>query len=862
MRSIFISYSHKDRVWMNHLKKHLSVVQYEGTPVRAFSDADLEAGDQWPARLKKELEEAAIAVLLISPDFLDSEFIQTKELPLIRRRYELNELVIFPVLIRKCPYNWHPFLKEIQREPWGDRAVEEHHETAWNRVISDIAERILTKMERLNQSDRAPSKKAETPIEPDRKTTEDRSVLARENLLRPDRHADLNVWISHVDLKKYRVEMRFSQSPDSDNNFSLSTTIKLSVERLLNIQDPEEHGKALAKRLFEPDEIKNALSQARQCAQAGLISLRFRLCIIPNAAELHGLHWETLCCPHEGLPLALQPDIIFSRFLMCSDLEAWRNASFREAESFRYQSTALLPSPQFLEQANQKIDGFSSALDPQDRQRHNKVIFEDYDTLQANLKNHPCDVLHLACHCRQDEGEIIFDFPNGEGEPLRAHELIKALERLPRMPCLVILDTGLEHGATRRQLATLAFAPQLARIGVAGILVCQGSIRAQTWKSFLPVFLKNLRKHGCLDLAMEDARQEIRDQDDHWVPALFLRTRAARVWYTPGFLNGSAENKWNDLISQISEGICLPIIGSGIAHEVARSRQNVARTWADQEHFPMSFHERTNLSLVTQYLQIKDSVYSVRRRYEEGLHRMILKRFKGSLPRDHYSEQDLEILFKDAYELTLEARAKDGRQEPHQILAKLPFPIYLTTNINTFLNSALDKQGKKPREIIFNMSSHTTEDCLPDELETFTNENPLLYYAFGKIRHIHPMVLSEDDYFRFLLSFTKESDWVPKQLSRALSSNSLLFLGYKLDGWDFRVLLQAINKEGRFLRERFPHIAVQIDPDDDCIIDPEGARRYLEQYFKEKHNISVFWGTAEHFLVELENQWRDKHGDL
>jgi len=76
--------------------------------------------------------------------------------------------------------------------------------------------------------------------------------------------------------------------------------------------------------------------------------------------------------------------------------------------------------------------------------------------------------------------------------------------------------------------------------------------------------------------------------------------------------------------------------------------------------------------------------------------------------------------------------------------------------------------------------------------------------------------------------------------------------------WDFRVLFRSLlSQEGKEKRSRHMHVAVQIDPDDDQVVDPERARDYLENYFSafSDADINVYWGSAEDFLQELKRRW-------
>lgn len=81
-----------------------------------------------------------------------------------------------------------------------------------------------------------------------------------------------------------------------------------------------------------------------------------------------------------------------------------------------------------------------------------------------------------------------------------------------------------------------------------------------------------------------------------------------------------------------------------------------------------------------------------------------------------------------------------------------------------------------------------------------------------------------------------------------------MFLGFRLDEWDFRVLYRSIMSQEGDRRGEHTHVAVQIDPEEGRSIEPERARRYLESYFQGA-NITIYWGSTENFIKELHDAW-------
>ena len=88
--SIFICYSHKDTAYVDRLVTFLDGFQLKGF-FMMWDDRQIQHGKEWLAEINEAIKNASIAVLMISADFLASEFIRDQELPEIRRRMEQFE---------------------------------------------------------------------------------------------------------------------------------------------------------------------------------------------------------------------------------------------------------------------------------------------------------------------------------------------------------------------------------------------------------------------------------------------------------------------------------------------------------------------------------------------------------------------------------------------------------------------------------------------------------------------------------------------------------------------------------------------------------------------------------------------------
>jgi len=92
---IFISYSHEDHEWLRRLKVHLK--PYERRALAVWDDQRIRSGANWRDEIRHALERTRIAVLLVSPDFLASDFIAKHELPKLLGVEKVRRVVWIPV---------------------------------------------------------------------------------------------------------------------------------------------------------------------------------------------------------------------------------------------------------------------------------------------------------------------------------------------------------------------------------------------------------------------------------------------------------------------------------------------------------------------------------------------------------------------------------------------------------------------------------------------------------------------------------------------------------------------------------------------------------------------------------------------
>ena len=107
---IFFSYAHQDEEWRIQLEKHLSSLKRRKL-ISGWHDRKIFPGQEWEAEIDTHLGTAPIILLLVSPDFIASNYCWSIELKKAIKRHNAGEACVIPIIIR--PVNWKktPFAK-------------------------------------------------------------------------------------------------------------------------------------------------------------------------------------------------------------------------------------------------------------------------------------------------------------------------------------------------------------------------------------------------------------------------------------------------------------------------------------------------------------------------------------------------------------------------------------------------------------------------------------------------------------------------------------------------------------------------------------------------------------------------------
>ncbi|NJN90586.1 MAG: toll/interleukin-1 receptor domain-containing protein [Leptolyngbyaceae cyanobacterium SL_5_14] len=137
---VFISYSHKDKKWFDDLKTHLEPLVREQN-LKIWEDTQIRPGAIWRDEIEKALSAAKVAVLLVSPTFLSSKFINQNELPVLLDAAKTEGVHILWVPLQASNYK-ATAIEKYQAVYPTDRPLKQitaaKRDTAWVEVCNNI----------------------------------------------------------------------------------------------------------------------------------------------------------------------------------------------------------------------------------------------------------------------------------------------------------------------------------------------------------------------------------------------------------------------------------------------------------------------------------------------------------------------------------------------------------------------------------------------------------------------------------------------------------------------------------------------------------------------------------------------------
>jgi hypothetical protein len=153
--TIFVSYSHKDETEKDKLLVHLGVLQRAGL-INLWSDDQIGAGAAWEPEITAAMAQARVAILLITANFLNSDFILRQEVPSFLKRRKDEGLTIFPVIATACAWRMVDWLAAMNVRPKNGRPVWSDGGSHVDEDLAVIAVEVATIIKKVDESAHSP----------------------------------------------------------------------------------------------------------------------------------------------------------------------------------------------------------------------------------------------------------------------------------------------------------------------------------------------------------------------------------------------------------------------------------------------------------------------------------------------------------------------------------------------------------------------------------------------------------------------------------------------------------------------------------------------------------------------------------
>jgi hypothetical protein len=671
-----------------------------------------------------------------------------------------------------------------------------------------------------------------------------------------DTFTDLEIRIFQKQEQGYPVEITLGGQQEFPRGFLPAEVLPWSPSG-----DVAADGARLFETLFKDGTLRGAWAEAR----GGAPQRRIRLRIDPQAAELHTLPWELL--QENQALIAAQADTPFSRYLPIA--LPWSGA----VEQRPIKVLVAISNPDDLKE---KYDLPQADVALERKALEEAFAHVDKKDLEITFMEAPvtlerieeelrkgCHIFHYLGHgafnARRQQAALYLQDADGHARRAVDDEIVAMVARQGVRPHLIFL-AACQSAVRSSADAFVGLGPKLVSAGVPAVIAMQDFVTVETARKFSGAFYQRLVEHGQIDRAGNEARSTLltAGRPDAIVPVTFMRLKSAQLWSSEvdarGEVLGAKNPKifWTGLIRMLQQGKCTPIIGPRVYGRWIPNRNEIAQRWAVEHGYP--FGDKVNLARVAQYMASSQGEDFPRGELMDTTMKELLRRLPEEL-RPARKAQSLTELVKL---VGFQQLVADDPNEVHRVLASLNLPLYLTTNFASFMTEALAVSGRQPTRELCRWNERL--DGLPSIFEDRpdympTPEAPLVYHFFGTDDEPDSVVLTEDNYFDWLVKVSAEPERVPPVIQAAMTNTQLMFLGYSMHDIEFRVIMRGLIAT-RGQRRNFKHVAVQLDVDDVQVENIESVQAFLQQYFQDAE-INVYWGSMEQFISELKEQWEN-----
>jgi len=260
---IFISYSHKDRVWKDRVATFIECMKrHRNVDYATWDDGEISPSQNWKNMIEQAINKAKVAVLLVSPDSLISQFIFDVEVPLLLKRANSGEMALVPVIVRPCAWEVVDWLSKIQLHPSGGEALSSKKDYE----IEEHLKQLAIEVERLIE---------QTSVE----IEEEEEIEAESTPLKISGKSDSYAFLSEQQVKDLVEERAKQPALDALNIFSIKAQRTWLVATngwlfcILDSQKTNDRGRLIQWRIRSEQGIRIRARERPSSQATGLVDI-------------------------------------------------------------------------------------------------------------------------------------------------------------------------------------------------------------------------------------------------------------------------------------------------------------------------------------------------------------------------------------------------------------------------------------------------------------------------------------------------------------------------------------------------------------------------------------------------------------
>lgn len=159
---VFYSYSHRDESYKESLDTHLSILKRQRY-LEGWNDRKIAPGENWEEEINLNLQQSDIVLLLVSSNFLASDYCYDTETIYALEQHEKGNCIVIPVILKPCLWSVSEF-KHLQVLPKNGKPIStwKNKDEAW----LDVSEGILKVIKKIKEKEKENEKKAHSKNNP------------------------------------------------------------------------------------------------------------------------------------------------------------------------------------------------------------------------------------------------------------------------------------------------------------------------------------------------------------------------------------------------------------------------------------------------------------------------------------------------------------------------------------------------------------------------------------------------------------------------------------------------------------------------------------------------------------------------